>query len=169
MRLFKNLSIKNKILLGIGFSFILAMIILLAIVIYQFEYLSSENQVLIEEELLERKYDKYEALVKSRAEILSEIYNFYSKSKNLYRRNVTESELKNLIADFNKNSDLENNYYFIYDLEGETVSLPPNPALEGQNRIELEVRDRKLLKEMINIIGNNGGGRLSYPYHNPNT
>jgi diguanylate cyclase (GGDEF)-like protein len=168
MRLFKNLSIKNKILLGIGFSFILAMIILLAIVIYQFEYLSSENQVLIEEELLERKYDKYEALVKSRAEILSEIYNFYSKSKNLYRRNVTESELKNLIADFNKNSDLENNYYFIYDLEGETVSLPPNPALEGQNRIELEVRDRKLLKEMINIIGNNGGGRLSYPYHNPN-
>jgi len=168
MRLLKNLSIKNKILLGIGLSFILAMIFLLGIVIYQFEYLSSENQILIEEELLEREYDKFQSLVKSRAEILAEIYNFYSNSKNLFGRNVKESELKNLVADFNRNSDLENNYYYIYDLDGNTVSLPPNPALEGQNRIELEIRDRKLLKEMINIVKKDGGGRLSYPYHNPN-
>jgi len=167
MRLLKNLSIKNKILLGIGLSFILAMIFLLGIVIYQFGNLSSENQTLIEEELLEREYDKYEFLVKSRAQILAEIYDFYSKSKSLYRRNVTESELKNLIADFNRNSNLELNYFYIYDLEGNTVSLPPTPALEGKNRIDLEIKDRKLLKEMINLVKNKGGGRLSYPYPNP--
>jgi diguanylate cyclase (GGDEF)-like protein len=167
MRLLKNLSIKNKILLGIGLSFILAMVFLLAIVVYQFGDLSSENQSLIEEELLEREYDKFESLVKTRAEILSEIYDFYSKSKNLIGRSVTEPELRNLIADFNRNSDLEDNYYYIYDLEGNTISLPPTPALEGENRIELEVRDRKLLQEMIYIVKNHGGGRLSYPYHNP--
>ncbi len=168
MRLLINLSIKKKILLGIGLSFILAMVFLLAIVVYQFGNLSSENQFLIEEELLEREYDKFESLVKTRAEILSEIYDFYSKSKNLIGRSVTEPELRNLIADFNRNSDLEENYYYIYDLDGNTVSLPPNPALEGQNRIELEIRDRKLLKEMISIVKKDGGGRLSYPYHNPN-
>ncbi|CCU78222.1 hypothetical protein HSACCH_00498 [Halanaerobium saccharolyticum subsp. saccharolyticum DSM 6643] len=169
MNLIKNLSIKNKILLGIGVSFIIAMIFLLAIVIYQFNYLSAENQSLVEKELLEREYDKYETLVKSRAEILSEIYNFYSTGKNIIGRNVTESELRNLIADFNKNSDLVNNYYYIYDLEGTTISLPPNPGLEGHNRMDLEIQDRKLMVEIINIVKNNDGGRISYPYINPNT
>jgi len=106
--------------------------------------------------------------VKTRAEILAEIYDFYSKNKNLVGRRASESELRNLIADFNRNSDLEENYYYIYDLEGNTVSLPPTPALEGKNRIELEIKDRKLLKEMIDIIQNSNGGRLSYPYQNPN-
>lgn len=169
MNLIKNLSIKNKILLGIGLSFIIAMIFLLAIVIYQFNSLSVENQTLIEEELLERKYDKYENLVQTRAKILSEIYNFYSTGKNLIGRNIRESELKNLIADFNENSDLGNNYYYIYDLEGTVISLPPNPELEGKNRMDLEINNRKLMIEITNIIKNNGGGRISYPYINPNT
>ena len=169
MNLLKNLSIKNKILLGIGLSFMAAMIFLLAIVIYQFNALSVENQSLIEEELLEQEYDKYESLVKTRAKILSEIYSFYSKGKRLSRRNITESELKNLIADFNRTSDLENNYYFIYDLKGTTISLSPNPKLEGQNRMDLEVNNRKLLKEMTKIIEKNDEGRISYPYINPKT
>jgi diguanylate cyclase (GGDEF)-like protein len=169
MRILKNLSIKNKILLGIGLSFILAMIFLLVIVVYQFENLSTENQDLIEEELLEREYDKYKSLVKRRSDILSEIYIFYSKSKSLFGRDVSEAELKNLISDFNRDSDLDDNYYFIYDLEGNTISLPPAPDLEGENRIEFEIRDRKLLQEMITIVKNDGGGRLSYPYLNPRT
>lgn len=169
MNLIKNLSIKNKILFGIGLSFIIAMIFLSAIVIYQFNVLSTENQSLMEEELLEREYDKYETLVKTRARILSEIYNFYSKGKSIIGRNTSESELENLIADFNKNSDLGNNYYYIYDLEGTTISLPPTPNLEGKNRMDLEVKDRKLMVEIIDIIKSNGGGRISYPYTNPNT
>ncbi len=167
MRILKNLSIKNKILLGIGLSFILAMIFLLAIVIYQFDDLSAENHVLIEEELLERKYNKYESMVESRAKILSEIYNFYSKGKNLFGRRVTESELRNLIADFNRNSDMEDNYFFIYDLKGNTISLPPTPILEGENRSDLEVQGRKLMQEMINVVKNHDEGRFSYPYTNP--
>ena len=167
MKIIKDLSIQNKILLGIGLSFIIAMIFLLAIVIYQFNNLSAENQVLIEGELLERKYDKYEALVKSRAEILSELHDFYSKGKYMFGRDVTESELENLIADFNRNYDMENNYYFIYDLKGNTVSLPADPALEGKNRINLEINDRKLIKEMIKVVEKSGGGRFSYPYLNP--
>ncbi|MFW5961586.1 MAG: diguanylate cyclase, partial [bacterium] len=75
MNILHDFSIKNKIMIGIGLSFILAMMILLGVVVYQFDDLSAENQILIEDELLERKYDKYETLVKSRAEVLSDIYH----------------------------------------------------------------------------------------------
>ncbi len=167
MKLIKNLSIKNKILLGIGLSFIIAMIFLLAVVVYQFENLSSENQLLIEEELLERKYNKYESLVKTRAKILSEIYNFYSNGKHLLGRNVTEAELKHLIADFNRSSDLEENYYYIYDMQGNTISLPPTPNLEGKNRINIEIEGSPIIKNMIETIKNKNGGRFKYLYHNP--
>ncbi|PTW00917.1 diguanylate cyclase (GGDEF)-like protein [Halanaerobium saccharolyticum] len=167
MRILKNLSIKNKILLGIGLSFILTMIILLAIVIYQFDYLSDENQTLMESELLERKFDKYEALVKSRAEILSEVYQMRLQKKEAQGETVTEAELRNMMAQLNDDIAIDDLYFYIYDLDGNTISLPPTPAFEGKNRIDLQVRDRALLKEMISLIENNGSGRLSYPYTNP--
>lgn len=167
MKILKELSIKNKILLGIGLSFILAMIFLLAIVIYQFENLSSENQVLIEAELLEREYDKYQSLVKNRAEILSEVYDFYVNGKNIFGRNIKSSELENLIANFNENSDLKTNYFYIYDLKGNTISLPPNPELEGKNRIEIEIEGTPIIKNMIEVVKSEGGGKFKYLYHNP--
>lgn len=169
MNLIKNISIKNKILIGIGLSFILAMIFLMSIVIYQFNSLSETNESLIRDELLEREYVQYENLVKTRAKILAEIYNFYAIGENLIGKNASESELKSLISHFNKNSDLIDNYYFIYDLSGTTISLLPSPALEGQNRKNLEIHDRKVLAEMINIIKEKNSGRISYPYLNPKT
>lgn len=167
MRILNKLSIKNKILLGIGLSFIIAMISLMAIIIYQFESLSEENEALIEEELLEREYDKYEALVKSRAEILSEFYKLRSKTLKERNQKVTEEEMRSLIARLNDDIEISNMYFYIYDLEGNTISLPPNPILEGRNRLNLEIHDRKLLQEMINLVKNKNGGRISYPYINP--
>jgi HAMP domain-containing protein len=169
MKLFKNLSIKNKIMLGIGLTFILSMFFLLGIVIYQFNDLSAENQSLIEKELLERKYDKYQTLVEKRAEILSKSYHLYLEEKAAEDKSVTESEIRNTISELNQSQTVSDMYYFIYDLEGETISLPPTPELEGTNRKNLEVEGRKLLKEMITVIKKNGGGRISYPYMNPIT
>ncbi|RAK05187.1 diguanylate cyclase (GGDEF)-like protein [Halanaerobium saccharolyticum] len=167
MRILKNLTIQNKILLGIGLSFILAMIFLLAIVIYQFEDLSAENQVLIEKELLERKYDKYETLVKSRAEILSEIYHLRLEEIEARGEELNESDMRLLMAELNDDIYIEDVYFYIYDLEGTTVSLPPTPALEGKNRSDLEINGVPIVKNMIRIINQEGGGRFNYLYHNP--
>ncbi|SIQ23742.1 EAL domain-containing protein [Halanaerobium kushneri] len=167
MRILKNLSIQNKILLGIGLSFVMAMIFLLAIVIYQFNYLSEENQTLMELELLERNYDKYEALVKSRAQILSQAYQIRLQESQEKDQSFSENELKNLMSKLNNEIAIDDLYFYIYDLEGNTVSLPPTPNLEGKNRMELQIQDRKLLEEMINLVKNKGSGRLSYPYINP--
>ncbi|RCW61823.1 cache domain-containing protein [Halanaerobium sp. ST460_2HS_T2] len=167
MRILKNLSIQNKILLGIGLSFVMAMIFLLAIVIYQFNYLSEENQALMELELLERNYDKYEALVKSRAEILSEAYQLLLQEGQAENKTYTKNELRNIMSELNNEIYADDLYFFIYDLEGNTVSLPPTPNLEGENRMDLQIQDRKLLEEMINLVKSKGSGRLSYPYINP--
>jgi diguanylate cyclase (GGDEF)-like protein len=168
MKKFSNLSIQNKILLGIGLSFILAMILLLIIVIYQFNDLSAENQSLIKQELLERKYDKYESLVKTRASILAEIYQKHLLTAEKNNQQFTEADLRELVSNLNKKSTLNNLYFYIYDLDGNTVSLPPSPGLEGQNRMSLQVDNVKILVEMIKIIKATGGGRLAYPYLNPN-
>src|SRR6056297_995554 len=107
MNLFKNFSIKNKIILGIGLSFILAMIILLGVVVYQFDDLSTENQILIEDELLEREYDKYKTLVKSRAEILSDVYQLRLRERRARGEEISKTELQKLLADLNNNLDVD--------------------------------------------------------------
>ncbi|MEC9490180.1 MAG: EAL domain-containing protein [Halanaerobiales bacterium] len=167
MKILKDLNIQNKILLGIGLSFILAMIFLLTIIVFQFGNLASENQKLIEKELLEKVYDKYETLVKSRAEILSEFYHLRLEEKRNRGQEVTESEMRTLLAELNDDIYIEDIYFYIYDLEGNTVSLPPTQALEGKNRIDLEINGVSIVKKMISIIQKDGEGQLSYLYHNP--
>ncbi|RCW47735.1 MULTISPECIES: EAL domain-containing protein [unclassified Halanaerobium] len=157
---FRNLSIKNKILFGIGLSFLAAMIFLMAAVFYQFENLSSSNEAVLEEKLLEQLYNKYQNLVRTRAIVFAEIY------KN--NDNLTDEEKENLIADINRNADLENNYFYIYSLEGKTISLPPTPELEGQNRMGYSIKNRYLIKEMLEVV-KKGGGQVTYPYINPQT
>ncbi len=157
---FRNLSIRNKILFGIGLSFLAAMIFLMAAVFYQFEDLSSTNGTVLEEKLLEQVYNKYRNLVRTRAIVLAEIY------KN--NDNLTAEEKENLIAEINRESNLEDNYFYIYSREGKTISLPPTPELEGQNRMEYSVKNRYLLKEMLEVV-KKGGGQITYPYINPET
>jgi len=132
----------------------------MAAVFYQFEDLSSTNGTVLEEKLLEQVYNKYRNLVRTRAIVLAEIY------KN--NDNLTAEEKENLIAEINRESNLEDNYFYIYSREGKTISLPPTPELEGQNRMEYSVKNRYLLKEMLEVV-KKGGGQITYPYINPET
>lgn len=169
MKILKKLSIQNKILLGIGISFILAMGLLLLIIGSQFEELLTENKSLIEAELLEREYDKYETLVKSRAEILADIYSLRLKERKIRGEKETKLDMKKLMDDLNKGLELEEFYFYIYDLKGNTVSLPPNPELEGKNRINLEIDGIPIIKNMVKAIKTKGQGRFKYPYYNSAT
>ncbi|ADO77461.1 EAL domain-containing protein [Halanaerobium praevalens] len=167
MKILKKLSIQNKILLGIGISFILAMILLLLVIIFQFEDLLNENKNLIEAELLERKYDKYETLVKSRAEILSDIYAIRLREREIRAEKETDLDMKKFMNELNKRTNVDKFYFYIYDLDGNLISLPPNPELEGENRIDLKINGVPIIKNMINIIKKDGQGRYKYPYYNP--
>ena len=161
MMKFEDISIKNKILLGIGSSFLIVMIVLLTISIYQFRGMSEEVEDFLADNLLEQKQNKYKSLVQTRAKMLAEVYQ-NNKGE------LSQSELEALFASLNREADLEDNYFYIYDMDGKTISLPPEPELEGKNRWELEVEDMMLIQEIVSVA-KTGGGKIDYPYTNPVT
>src|SRR6056297_2541952 len=118
----KNLNLRKKMLLGIGASFLFVMLVLMIIVIYQFQNLLTTNIQLIEEELLQRERARVKTLVKTRARMLAQIYQ-------KQQENAPQSEIKSLLAQFNNQADLDDNYFYIYSLQGKTISLPPTPYL----------------------------------------
>ena len=133
----------------------------MGIVFYQYSNLSSESKILLEEELLSRERVKIKSLVETRAKMLQQVYQNHQDG-------LSKQELEDLLAEINENANLEKNYFFIYSFTGETISLPPTPYLEGNNRWDLEVRGRDLVQEMSHLA-QNGGGRIKYPYTNPST
>ncbi|MFW5988494.1 MAG: EAL domain-containing protein, partial [bacterium] len=108
-----------------------------------------------------------ETLVKSRAEVLSDIYHLRLRERSVREEDTTDSEMHALLSEINNNLKVEDFYFFIYDIEGNTISLPPSPSLEGENRIDLEVEGIKIIEKMVTMIKEKGGGRISYPYFNP--
>ncbi|WP_245579496.1 EAL domain-containing protein [Halonatronum saccharophilum] len=137
------------------------MLLILVMVIYQFENLRADSHQVLSEELLNQKKDKYKLLVQTRAELLAQLYQQNGGD-------IFKEDIESIFARFNEESNLEDNYFFIYDLDGKTVSLPPTPHLEGTNRWDLEVEGRNLLQEMSKLA-HNGGGEIEYPYTNPVT
>ncbi|MGM0369281.1 MAG: EAL domain-containing protein [Bacillota bacterium] len=158
---FKNLSIRMKILIGIGLNFLVIMAMLLGVVFFQYSNLSSDSKQLLEEELLNREQEKVKDLVEIRAKMISQIH-LKNKDK------LSTTQLKKLIRELNNQANLEGNYFYIYSFEGETISLPPTPDLEGTNRWDLEVAGRNLVQEMSQLA-QEGGGQINYQYTNPQT
>ncbi|MBM7557439.1 diguanylate cyclase (GGDEF)-like protein [Halanaerobacter jeridensis] len=137
------------------------MVLLIGIVSYQYNNLSSEGKDLLEEQLLNREKVRIKSLVQTRAKILEQVYN-------RHRDELSQQEIEELLAEINQKADLDKNYFFIYTNSGETISLPPTPYLEGDNRWDLTVRGRNLVQEMSQL-SQQGGGAIKYPYTNHNT
>jgi methyl-accepting chemotaxis protein len=61
-------------------------------------------------------------------------------------------------------------YFFVYDMQGNTIALPPDPSLHGKNRWDLQDSQGKyLLREFIDILKKKGEGYVDYFYKNPQT
>ena len=161
MKQFEDLSIRLKILIGLGLSFLIIMGLLMGVVFLQYNNLLDEGQQLLENQLLKRERSRIKSLVQTRAKMLSQIYLRHQDE-------MTASELRSLIAEVNKEANLKGNYFYVYTLIGETISLPPSPNLEDKNRWDLKIKGRRLVQEMSKLA-RNGGGYIKYPYTNPNT
>ena len=61
-------------------------------------------------------------------------------------------------------------YIFVYDLEGNTLVLPPSPELEGTNRLNTKDENGvRYVGEMINTLKTKDSGWLEYSYPKPST
>ena len=60
------------------------------------------------------------------------------------------------------------NYIFIYDMDGNTVVLPPQSELEGTNRLATQDPEGKFfVREMTDILKLSDSGWLDYKYMKP--
>ena len=60
-------------------------------------------------------------------------------------------------------------YFFIYDLDGNCLLLPPNPSLENTNLIDLiDAKNRFTIKEHIKIVIEKGEGFDEWHWYKPN-
>jgi cytochrome c len=61
-----------------------------------------------------------------------------------------------------------NKYIFVYDINGNTVVLPPQPELEGVNRLDaVDSNGVYFVKDMINQAYNKDSGWVNYLYPKP--
>ncbi|MGM0369817.1 MAG: methyl-accepting chemotaxis protein [Bacillota bacterium] len=163
MEKIKDLSIKNKILLGVGGSFLAVMLIIGVVINYQFENLQTENNSNLKKVLLGKERQRIKDATHAMAQSLGQLYQ-QNKS------NLSEEELRELIVEHNKDVRFgEAGYFFIYDSEGKVVSLPPTPENEGDNRWDLQDANDKYFIRDLAKAAEDGGGFVNYIYANPNT
>ncbi|MBM7556495.1 methyl-accepting chemotaxis protein [Halanaerobacter jeridensis] len=167
MKWIKDLSIKNKILIGVGGTFLIVMLVLGLIINNQFDSLQDRNNSNLRKVLLEKEKERIQNAVHSMAQSLGEVYQRNQSQ-------LSQEELRQLIVEHNKDVRFgEAGYFFIYkykgDNQGETISLPPDPDLEGTNRWGLQDSNGKYIIRSFAEALENDKHFVEYVYANPNT
>ncbi|MFW6029742.1 MAG: methyl-accepting chemotaxis protein [Halanaerobiales bacterium] len=159
----KDLNIGKKIFLGIGLSFLITMLIMVFLMNQQFNNLQKKNAESVQKFLLDKEEERIKDTTDTTAKFISQLYN---KNKD----QMSESELQELIREYNRDIEFgEAGYFFIYDYEGNTISLPPTPDLVGENRWNLQDENGKYFLRELSETAQSGGGYVEYIYENPDT
>lgn len=159
---FKDLSIAKKISLVIGLSFLILVLIMSYFFNQQFQNLSRENTKTVSYHLLNLEKQRIKNATETAASFLTELI--------ISNNNLSQAEFQRLIKNYNQNIRFgEIGYFFVYDQKGNTISLPPSPAIEGTNRWNLKDANGKYIIRVLKETADKGGGFTEYVYPNPNT
>ncbi|TDX53211.1 bacteriohemerythrin [Orenia marismortui] len=160
---FRDLNIKYKILISFGFAFILILASISTVFIFEFNTFSTKIHDSLEEILLNLERDR----IKNAVEVVAfELATDYEENKG----EMSEEELKDYIADQNSKISFGSaGYFFIYDKQANTISLPPDRSKEGDNRWDLQDTEGKYILRRLVKAAEDGGGFVNYVYLNPNT
>ncbi len=160
---FKNLSIAKKISFSIFLSLLVLVLVMGFVFNGEFDDLSEENTNMVSAHLLELEKNRIKNSTETASQFLKEVVD---KSGD----NLSNSDIASIIRDYNKDIGFgEVGYFFVYDFEGNTVSLPPSPEVEGENRWNLQDANNKYFIRELSETAKNDGGFVEYIYENPNT
>src|SRR6056297_3228074 len=135
---FKNLNISKKIFLVIGLSFLVLVLVMGYFFNQQFNNLRQENTKTVSSYLLDLEKER----IKNATETASQFLGKLRSSNN----DLNEQNIQEIIRDYNQNIGFgEIGYFFIYDNNGITISLPPSPEIEGTNRWDLQDANGKYI------------------------
>ncbi|MFW5961934.1 MAG: methyl-accepting chemotaxis protein [bacterium] len=160
---FKNLSIAKKIFLVIGLSFLILVLIMGYFLNYQFEELSKNNIETVSSYLLDAEKERIQNATETASNFMEELVADRDDE-------LSSDEMTSLIREYNQDLEFgEVGYFFIYDFDGNTISLPPTPDIEGTNRWDLEDETGKYFLRELSETAESGGGFVDYIYANPDT
>jgi len=148
----KNLSIGKKIFIGIGVSFLITMIVMGFLLNNQFDGLRDRTVESVRDFFISMEESRIEDITETTSQFFADLYQDNSDELN-------EAELRELIDDYNRNLEFgEIGYFFIYDYEGDTISLPPTPEIVGDNRWDLQDPSGMYLLRELSQTAQEGGG-----------
>ncbi len=89
------------------------------------------------------EYRKNHTKEELEANLKKRVYEAYNVAESIYTRysdEMNKAEIINLIKEALRPVRFNNGrgYFFIYDMEGNNILLPPSPQMEGTNMINLE-------------------------------
>jgi methyl-accepting chemotaxis protein len=95
-----------------------------------------------------------------------QLTSFVSSAEELVKQKGQEAF--NDLRDANGQWVSGDNYIFVYDMDGNTIVLPPQPELEGTSRLAAQDPEGKyFVKDMIDILKIKNDGWLEYKYAKP--
>ncbi len=153
----KNLSIKNRLygllvifcLAFIGGSFIAE--------IYSHRLIEETVLPSFSKKLIEARKKELRSLVNAEASILEKKIKDLSNEKEIQKAIVEQTQPIRFF-------DNKSGYFFVYDSEGNVISLPHDPSKNGTNRMHLEDPNGvKIVKGLVDAA-KSGGGFVNYEY-----
>lgn len=163
MKLFRDLSIRYKILFSFGLSLIIVLLMIAGVFIFEFDSFADHIHNGVKEMLLNLERDRIQNVVEITALELAKEYQ--QQKKDLSTKNLRE-----YIADQNAKVRFgDAGYFFVYDYKGDTISLPTDRSKEGTNRLNLQDSEGKYILKNLVEVAEDGGGFVDYIYLNPNT
>ncbi len=160
---FKNLDIRKKIFLFIGLAFVITMLVFGGVVLMQFNGLQNATNQSLKSSLMTKEKQR----IKNATHVMAQNLEFLVQNNS---NNTSTEELRALIVEENTPVRFgEAGYFFIYDYEGNTISLPPDRDVEGTNRWDLKDAQGTYLLRELSKAAQDGGGFVEYYYTNPNT
>ncbi|MFW5994345.1 MAG: methyl-accepting chemotaxis protein, partial [Halanaerobiaceae bacterium] len=129
---------------------------------YQFDNLTEDNTNTVSRYLLDAEKERIQNATETAANFMEELV--------ADRDDLNSDEMTALIREYNQDLEFgEVGYFFIYDYEGKTISLPPTPDLEGTNRWDLQDENDKYFLRDLAEGAEDGGAFVDYIYANPDT
>lgn len=152
--------IKTKIVLLTTLSIILTTLIIGGFSAFQL-YSSNQSQMVVLKNAMLSGYDN--AILTGTVSVTSQLQGI----KNQIAAGIlTPEEGKIVAADMIRNSKYgTSGYYFVYGLDGMTIVLNGDKAVEGTSRIDLkDANGKMIIQEFISIVQKDGAGFSEYYY-----
>lgn len=113
--------------------------------------------------ILENSFDR---LIKSEVEtIISQVKSIHEYG--LTKGQSEEQIKKDIVAYIRNVQYAESGYFWIDDIEGNNILLPPKPEIEGTNRLEAKDNQDNYYMKGILSAGQSGGGYTDYYFAKP--